>query len=105
MNAGFSIINYIKASTPEALDKVVSAFKDRVRLVEKREGFIGLTVLANRERLEVLVITFWRDRESFEKWVDSEEFKKAHENARRRRIEGTSSEGVEYDVVEFLVKS
>ncbi|MCE4612314.1 MAG: antibiotic biosynthesis monooxygenase [Desulfurococcales archaeon] len=104
MKAGFSIINYIKADTEETLEKVIRAFKERLGAVEKREGFFGLTVLANKERLEVLVITYWRDREAFEKWVNSEEFKRAHEKARSRRLSGTTSQGVEYEVIEWIMK-
>lgn len=103
MKAGFSIINYIRSDREETLNKVIEAFRERLGAVERREGFAGLTVLANRERLEVLVITFWKDRASFEKWVNSEEFKKAHEKARRRRLEGTTSQGVEYEVIEWII--
>lgn len=101
MSQGFAIINYIRSETPEAHDKVVEAFKNRKGLIETRPGFKGLVILRNKERGEVLVITLWESREAFEAWTESEEFKKAHENARRRRIENTSSEGVEYEIVEF----
>ena len=50
------------------------------------------------------MITYWRDREAFEKWVNSEEFKRAHEKARSRRLSGTTSQGVEYEVIEWIMK-
>jgi heme-degrading monooxygenase HmoA len=102
MGAGFSIINYIRAKKPETLEKIINAFKERTGLVEGREGFRGLSILVNRERLEVLVITYWESKDAFIKWSESREFKEAHEKARRRRIEGASSEGVEYEVLEFI---
>ncbi|BAN90312.1 antibiotic biosynthesis monooxygenase family protein [Aeropyrum camini] len=100
----YAIVNYIRAETPEAFEKVVESFRDRAGLVEGREGFRSLQVLANRERLEVVVITVWESKEYFEKWVESREFEEAHKRARRRRLAGTSSEGVEYEVLDFVCK-
>jgi heme-degrading monooxygenase HmoA len=37
-----------------------------------------MEVLKSDAADEVLVITRWRDRESFEEWVHSEEFRRAH---------------------------
>ncbi|GBF08942.1 conserved hypothetical protein [Aeropyrum pernix] len=100
----FAIANYIRAETPEAFDKVIEAFTGRAGLVERMEGFRSLQVLANRERLEVVVITVWESREHFERWVESREFEEAHKRARRRRLEGTTSEGVEYEVLDFTCR-
>ncbi len=98
--AFFAAANRIKASSPEALEKVLEAFKGRAGFVEKRPGFKGLLVLADRNKLEVLVLSIWESRDAFKAWVESEEFKKAHERARARRLEGVESEGYEYEVVE-----
>ncbi len=103
-DGGFAIINYIKAEDAKALEKVIQAFKNRAGMIESMEGFRSLTILANEERREVLVITVWDDREAFERWRESHQFKMAHERARARRLEGVSSEGVEYNVVEFTTK-
>ncbi len=97
---GFAAANRIRASSPEALEKVVEAFRGRARLIEKRPGFRGLLVLVDRGKMEVLVLSLWESREAFEAWVESEEFKRAHERARARRLEGVESEGYEYEVVE-----
>ncbi len=99
-----AVINYIRASNQEAFERIVRAFKNRAGMVETVDGFISLQVLANRDRLEVLVITTWRDRESFEAWVDSEAFKRAHERARGSGS-GSQSTGVIYEVVDMKVAS
>ncbi|MCE4603948.1 MAG: antibiotic biosynthesis monooxygenase [Aeropyrum sp.] len=103
--ATFAIMNHIRAETPEAFQKVVESFKTRRGLVEGRPGFKALLILANPDRREVLVITVWESKKAFEAWVESEEFKKAHERARSRRLEGTSSEGIEFEVVDFKTPS
>ena len=92
--------NRIRADSPEALERVIESFRGRAGLVEKRPGFRGLLVLVDREALEVLVLSFWESREAFKSWVDSEEFRVAHERARARRLEGVTSEGRGYEVVE-----
>ena len=96
----FAAANRIRANSPEALEKVLEAFRGRARLVEERPGFKGLLVLADRGKLEVLVLSLWESRDAFKAWVESEEFKRAHERARARRLEGVESEGFEYEVVE-----
>ena len=37
-----------------------------------------MEVLRSEEGEEVLVVTRWRDREAFDSWVASEEFRRAH---------------------------
>ena len=41
-------------------------------------GFVSMEVLKSDAEDEVLVVTRWRDRESFENWIHSEEFSRAH---------------------------
>ncbi|MCE4602150.1 MAG: antibiotic biosynthesis monooxygenase [Desulfurococcales archaeon] len=98
-----AIINYIRANSPDAFEKVVNAFKNRAGLVEDSPGFMGLQVLANRERLEVLVITTWESTEAYEAWVNSKRFKEAHSRARSSGS-GSSSEGVLYEVVDHVCR-
>ncbi|WP_169794288.1 antibiotic biosynthesis monooxygenase family protein [Thioalkalivibrio nitratireducens] len=48
---------------------VREAFRQRPRLVDAHPGFIRLEVLTPDQRTnEFWLITFWRDRESFERW-------------------------------------
>jgi heme oxygenase (staphylobilin-producing) len=59
-----------------AADEVVSRFAGSRGNVQGFPGFVSMEVLKAEE--EVLVVTRWEDRESFDAWVGSEEFKKAH---------------------------
>ncbi|MEB3861242.1 MAG: antibiotic biosynthesis monooxygenase [Desulfurococcales archaeon] len=99
-----AVINYIRPGSLEAFERVVEAFRNRAGLVEGSPGFMGLQVLANRERLEVLVITTWESREAYEAWVESSRFREAHSRARSSGS-GSSSEGVLYDVVDHVCRS
>ena len=96
----FVASNRIRADSEESLERVVEAFKGRARLVEERPGFKGLLVLVDRKGLEVLVLSIWESRDHFKAWVDSEEFKAAHERAKARRLRGVESQGKGYEVVE-----
>ncbi|MGQ9463528.1 MAG: antibiotic biosynthesis monooxygenase family protein [Candidatus Fervidibacter sp.] len=57
----------------------VKRFQERAGLIDKFEGFLGLFVLQHREESDsFIVMTLWRDESDFHKWVNSEEFKRAH---------------------------
>lgn len=57
----------------------VKRFQERAGLIDKVEGFLGLFVLQHRgESDRFIVMTLWRDESDFHKWVNSEEFKRAH---------------------------
>jgi len=71
-------INRIKAKTPEALESLLNAFESRSRLIEGVDGFLGIEVWVDRDALEAVIVSRWIDRESFDKWVNSDEFKRAH---------------------------
>lgn len=98
-----AVVNYIRASSVEAFDRVVGAFRNRAGLVEDSPGFLGLEILANRDRLEVLVVTLWESREAYEGWVNSRRFREAHAGARTSG-RGADSEGVIYDVVDHVCR-
>ncbi len=94
--AGVVAVNRIRASSREALEALVEAFRGRRGLVDSMPGFECFALLVDWDRLEALVVTRWRDRESLEKWLWSEEFRRAHRGA---RLEGVESEGGVYEVV------
>ncbi len=95
--AGFVAVNRIKARDREALERLVEAFRNRRGLVDRMPGFKGFALLVDWDRLEALVMTKWESREAFQAWVESEEFRKAHEKARGGS--GLESEGGLYEVV------
>jgi heme oxygenase (staphylobilin-producing) len=61
-----------------AADQIVERFAESRGNVQDFPGFVSMEVLKSEEASEVLVITWWEDREAFQSWVHSEEFKKAH---------------------------
>ena len=61
-----------------AADQTVERFAESEGSVQGFPGFVSMEVLRSDDADEVLVITRWRDREAFDAWVGSEEFRKAH---------------------------
>ena len=61
-----------------AAEQVVERFANTRGNVQGFPGFVSMEVLHSEGADEVLVITRWQDREAFDLWVRSDEFKKAH---------------------------
>lgn len=61
-----------------AADQIIERFANSRGHVRDFPGFVSMEVLRSEDESEVLVITRWEDRESFNSWVHSEEFGKAH---------------------------
>ncbi len=58
-----------------AADRVVERFAGSGGSVQGFPGFVSMEVLRSDGGDEVLVITRWEDRESFDAWVGSDEFR------------------------------
>ena len=57
---------------PERVDALVSAFRQRMHLVDDAPGFIDLEVwCSDREPGEVIMVSRWRDREAFKAYMRS----------------------------------
>ena len=61
-----------------AADEIVDRFAGSSGHVQGFPGFVSMEVLKSDAEDEVLVVTRWRDRESFGAWVHTEEFSRAH---------------------------
>ncbi len=61
-----------------AADTIVERFAESRGHVQGFPGFVSMEVLKSGEGDEVLVITRWQDRASFDAWVRSDEFRMAH---------------------------
>lgn len=61
-----------------AADQIVERFAESEGDVQGFPGFVSMEVLRSDAADEVLVITRWQDREAFDAWVGSEEFRRAH---------------------------
>ncbi|MCA0436679.1 MAG: antibiotic biosynthesis monooxygenase [Austwickia sp.] len=70
-------INAITA--PSGGEEMVRRFAARAGVVQNRDGFEGFELLAPTDGRDVyLVVSRWRDEDSFQAWLSSEEFARAH---------------------------
>lgn len=66
-------------------DELAKRFAARAGSVDDAEGFEGFELLKpTDERLTWLVVTRWRDEESFQAWVSSPAFAHGHRSAAER---------------------
>lgn len=62
----------------EQAEALVARFRERSRLVDRHEGFLGLEVMRSYERQpEFLLVTRWRDREALRAYLQSADFQVA----------------------------
>jgi heme oxygenase (staphylobilin-producing) len=61
-----------------AVNQVVERFAKGRGFVQDFPGFVSMEVLRSEAANEVLVITRWQDKDAFDSWIQSDEFKKAH---------------------------
>lgn len=63
-------------------DEVARRFAERAGAVDDQEGFEGFELLRPTDGRETwLVVTRWRDEESFQRWVSSPAFAHGHRAA------------------------
>jgi heme-degrading monooxygenase HmoA len=67
-------------------DQVVKRFANGRGFVQDFPGFLSMEVLRSEGADEVMVITRWRDKEAFDSWVHSDEFKIAHDRGGGRGL-------------------
>jgi heme-degrading monooxygenase HmoA len=63
------------------VDRIVERFAESRGHVQYFPGFVFMEVLSSEDDDEVLVITRWRDRASFDAWVRNEKFRIPTTNA------------------------
>lgn len=91
-------------TVPEgAGDELARRFAARAGAVDEQEGFEGFELLRPTDgRNTWLVVTRWRDEESFQAWVNSPAFGQGHQGASHPDSQGgpvsTSSELWSYEV-------
>ncbi len=73
----FAVFNSLPVKDGAA-DEVIERFAQSRGHVQDFPGFVSMEVMRSEEADEVLVITRWQDRDAFNSWVGSEEFKAAH---------------------------
>ena len=69
-------------------DELAHRFASRAGAVDNAAGFEGFELLKPTDGRELwLVLTRWRDEESFQAWLDSDSFAHGHRSAAERRGE------------------
>lgn len=64
----------------ERAGELVAAFRRRLRLVDSADGFLGLEVWqSERDQSEILMVSHWRDRESFKLYMRSDAHRISHQ--------------------------
>ena len=70
-------------------DELAHRFAARAGAVDDADGFEGFELLKPTDgREQWLVVTRWRDEESFQAWLNSDSFAHGHRSAAERRGEG-----------------
>ena len=65
---------------PDEAPALVSAFRQRVGLVDAADGFVDLQVWqSDRDPGEILMVSRWRDRGAFRDYMRSAEHKVSHD--------------------------
>ena len=63
-----------------ASEQLIAAFRDRVHLVDDADGFVDLQVWrSERDAGEILMVSRWRDRDSFKAYMKSAEHQTSHD--------------------------
>ena len=105
-----SVIKINAITVPEnSGDELARRFAARAGAVDDQEGFEGFELLRpTDDRLVWLVVTRWRDEESFQAWMGSESFQRGHEgrpqedqHESRQRPVSSSSELWSYEVADL----
>jgi heme oxygenase (mycobilin-producing) len=74
---------------PDSGDELARRFAQRAGAVDGRDGFEGFELLQpTDDRTTWLVVTRWRDEESFEAWVSSPAFGAGHQSEARAHAPG-----------------
>lgn len=64
---------------PDSGDELATRFAARAGAVDGQDGFEGFELLRpTDDRRTWLVVTRWRDEESFQAWLSSQDFRAAH---------------------------
>src|SRR5687767_6394519 len=77
-------------------DELAHRFAARAGAVDSADGFEGFELLRpTDERTTWLVVTRWRDEESFQAWVSSPAFQHGHQGAHGSSAEGAHGRSAE----------
>lgn len=76
-NTGFAVLNHIPVSD-EGRPLFEYRFKNRQGHIEKQPGFVALRILRPISSSTYVILTLWKNKDSFHEWKESESFQKSH---------------------------
>ncbi|WP_172253345.1 antibiotic biosynthesis monooxygenase family protein [Saccharibacillus deserti] len=77
LSGGFAVLNNIPVSE-EGRSAFEERFLGRARRVEDMPGFAGIRVLRPLQGDTYVILTVWKDEDSFKSWQSSESYNHAH---------------------------
>jgi heme oxygenase (mycobilin-producing) len=81
-----------------AAAELITAFRQRARLVEDADGFVDLQVWqSDRDLGEILMVSRWRDRDAFKEYMRSDAHATSH-----ARIDPALQELIKLEALEHL---
>ena len=87
---------------PGGEPELEARFGNRVREVEHMEGFEGFQLLRPVSgETRYYVYTRWRSEEDFQRWVNSDEFRRGHAKPDGDKPVATHAEMLAFEVVEW----
>lgn len=69
---------------PQLKSKVSERFKDSAEKMRRVEGCVEFQFLSHTDEGIVIIYTKWSSKEAYQNWVDSDEFKQAHIERRKK---------------------
>ena len=81
-------------------EKFEERFRQRAGQVDKQPGFLRMEIMRPvDDNTPYLVMTVWQDEQSFHDWVDSDDFKQAHQNPLPKEAYKATGGGMEQHTI------
>ena len=81
----------------EMADSLETSFKERSKLVDSFDGFLGLNFLRNKKKPNEFIGIFkFQDESSFLKYMKSDIHKKSHDNTQKAITDAIKSNSLEF---------
>ena len=95
----FVVTNRVPVET-DWRDKFEERFRQRAGQVDKQPGFLRMEIMRPvDDTTPYLVMTVWRDEQAFRDWVESDDFKLAHQNPLPKEAYKASGGGMEQHTI------
>ncbi|MEJ2178940.1 MAG: antibiotic biosynthesis monooxygenase [Gammaproteobacteria bacterium] len=95
----FVVTNRVPVET-DWREKFEERFRQRAGQVDKQPGFLRMEIMRPvDDDTPYLVMTVWRDEKAFRDWVESDDFKLAHQNPLPKEAYKASGGGMEQHTI------